>query len=63
MRFSPYSTLDMICNRRNINVTILRRITRGCLLHLCALALVLAALSAACGSDLVHVRDRRRAGN
>ena len=32
-------------------MTILRRITRGCPLHICVLALILAALSAACGSD------------
>ena len=30
---------------------ILRRITRGCPLHICALALILATLTAACGSD------------
>ena len=34
-----------------MNVTILRRITRGCSPYICALALILAALSAACGSD------------
>ena len=32
-------------------MVILRRITRGCPLHICVLAFILATLSAACGSD------------
>ncbi len=51
MRFSPKNMLNMICNRRNISMTILRRITRGCLLRRRVLALILAALTAACDSD------------